>query len=122
MAETDNNKGFEYWKRVDGLNRLDSVKELAIQSGLDYVRIVNQRSDCRLPKCEDVLIMAQYLGVSMEYLLTGESEQMPALSPRVQALALKMEKLTDVQLDVIEAAIEASAKKDFLNTTGRNTI
>ena len=114
----------DFWKRVEIAQGGISLKDLCLSADLNYDSVRNRKSGLTysLPRLESALAIARALGVSMEYLLTGESSQEPALSPRVQALALKMEELTDVQLDVIEAAIEASMKKDFSNSTGRNTI
>ncbi len=67
--------GFTFWNLVDKNNPYGSAKALADIAGINYRHMVQQRADCRVPKCEDVLIIADALNLTMEYLLTGKKEK-----------------------------------------------
>ena len=62
----------DLWKRVDSL-RKEPLSVLCRRTGLSYARVKRNRTDCRIPSAEDLLIISQALGTSMEYLLTGEN-------------------------------------------------
>ncbi|MBO8442591.1 MAG: hypothetical protein IAC42_02365 [Spirochaetes bacterium] len=68
------NDGFAFWKLVDKLNPYRSITDFIKAAGLNYNNAKQQRSDCRIPKSEDLLKIASTLGVSIEYLLTGKEE------------------------------------------------
>ena len=69
--------GFDFWKEVDKLNKFSTTKELAEVGGLNYVRMRNQRSEGRIPGSVDLLLISKVLGVSSEYLLTGQGDSPP---------------------------------------------
>lgn len=73
--------GYDFWKDIDTNNIFKTVKELAEESGVNYIRIRNQRSDNRIPCAEDLYNLSKALHVTMEYLLTGEDCK---LSPEAQ--------------------------------------
>lgn len=66
--------GFEFWKLIDRLNPYKTVSELAEAAGINYHNIKQQRTDCRIPKAEDLFKLSRALNCSMEYLLTGKEE------------------------------------------------
>lgn len=70
-------KAYEFWKNFDKAIGKIAIKDFAVKNGFDYIRIINQRSDCRLPKLEDAYALASALGVSVEYLLTGQGDSPP---------------------------------------------
>lgn len=55
-----------------------SLSSICRATGIKYSRIKENRSDNRLPCAEDLYLLSEYLGCSMEYLLTGSTE---SLSP-----------------------------------------
>lgn len=63
--------GFRFWKRVDGLRGKRQLKEIAEIAEIDYTRIKNQRSDNRTPKLEDAYRLSRVLGCSVSFLITG---------------------------------------------------
>lgn len=69
------NTGFEFWKLVDRLNPYRTMSQLAEAAGLNYLNIKQQRTDCRIPKAEDLFKLANALHVSIETLLTGKEEK-----------------------------------------------
>lgn len=74
------NNGFGFWKTVDRLNPYKTMSQLAEAAGLNHTNIKQQRSDCRIPKAEDLYRIAVAIGVHMETLLTGTDEK-SGLSP-----------------------------------------
>jgi transcriptional regulator with XRE-family HTH domain len=67
----DQDLGFWFWKRVDGLRGKRQLKEIAEAAEIDYTRIKNQRSDNRTPKLEDAYRLSRVLGCSLSFLITG---------------------------------------------------
>lgn len=70
-----------FWQRIDSLNK-ETLKDLCEKSKVDYKRVMHNRTDCRIPKAEDLLYLAKSLGSSVEYLLTGENSN--TFSPEAQ--------------------------------------
>ena len=61
---------YMFWKRFDRLKR-EPLKDICSRHGIRYDRLLHNRSDCRLPKAEDLFALSNAVGVSVEYLLTG---------------------------------------------------
>lgn len=70
---------YEFWERVDDLKgKGDSLSQLAQVMGVKTQSIKNMRSECRYPKPASIKCLADYLGVSVSYLMTGkEPEKVP---------------------------------------------
>ena len=66
--------GFEFWKRVDGLLNGKPLTVMADSIGMNYATMKNQRSGNRYPKREDVSRIAEFLGTSVNFLMTGKEE------------------------------------------------
>ncbi len=62
-----------FWARIGYLlkARHETLTDLCKGCGITYSSVNNQRTRNNLPKVEQFYAMARYLGVSMEYLLTG---------------------------------------------------
>jgi transcriptional regulator with XRE-family HTH domain len=99
--------GFEFWKRVDELrarSRYTTMKDLAEDSGLDYVHVKNQRSDNRLPKIEDACKLSKALYTSVEFLVTGED---PATLPdHIRDIVNRLLIADDVDLALVRRALK----------------
>jgi transcriptional regulator with XRE-family HTH domain len=99
--------GFGFWKRVDELrarSRYTTMKDLADDSGLDYVRVKNQRSDNRLPKIEDACKLSRALFTSVEFLVTGED---PAKLPEhVRDIVNRLLIADDVDLALVRRVLK----------------
>ena len=67
---------FVFWTRIDSLLGKRSLVWLAKETGLNYGSMKNRRTLDRFPSVEDSYIIAKTLGTTVEYLLTGESEQL----------------------------------------------
>lgn len=94
--------GFEFWKRVDKIRPKKDLKVFAKENGLDYVRLTNQRSDCRIPKLEDAYKLSAALGCSIEYLINGEENH--KYNARITAIADALEADPD-KLDAVETLL-----------------
>jgi hypothetical protein len=69
--------GYRFWQRVDSVVGLDrTMKEVAVGAGLNYDLVKVQRSYNRIPKAQDACKLAKYLGVTTEWLVTGEGQKM----------------------------------------------
>ena len=91
-------KAYEFWKCFDKALGQKPIKDFALDHDLDYVRIVNQRSDCRLPKLEDACALADALGTTVEYLMTGEEPS--SRYARIQDIIDWLMAKSDAELDV----------------------
>ena len=94
--------GYSFWKRFDQLRPKEDLKTFAKRNNLDYVRLTNQRSDCRIPKLEDAYQLSVALGCSMESLITGQDERKP--NPRIEAIAQYLDEHPE-KLDAIEVLL-----------------
>lgn len=92
--------GFDFWREVDRLNKLETTKELAEVGGLNYVRMRNQRSEGRIPGSVDLLRISKVLGVSPEYLLTGQGEESSSRYARIQDIIDWLMAKSDAELEV----------------------
>lgn len=106
--------GFEFWKRVDELRYPSSLSEFSKKVGVPYQTLLNQRSECRYPKRDDISKIASALHTSIDYLMTGKkTEAEPSCpeaeavkeSPELQALVRAMTKDPKL-LQVVAAIIE----------------
>ena len=79
-------KAFRFWQRIDSLNKDGTLLNLCRRSGVDYNRVKHNRSDCRIPKADDLLLLSRGVGRSIEFLLTGEDHQGSALPPEARAV------------------------------------
>ena len=105
--------GYSFWKQVDSIRPKEDLKVFAKRNGLDYIRLVNQRSDCRIPKLEDAYLLSVALGCSLEYLITGKEEH--RYEARVKAVADVLESDSE-KLDAVEILLfgkKAGASSKF---------
>ena len=70
MKTFENN---EFWNRVDFLLKKQkrTLTDLCKECCINYNSVNGQRTRESLPKAEQIYAMSQYLGTSMEFLLTG---------------------------------------------------
>lgn len=68
-----NDKGYDFWKRIDAMRKTSSLSSICNATGIKYSRVKENRSDNRIPCVEDLYLLSNYLGCSIEYLLTGEA-------------------------------------------------
>lgn len=87
MSNTVNREelGFSFWQNVDKKRGALSLAEISRIKGLKYQRLKEQRSDNTLPRVDYAYAVADAIGTTCEFLLTG-IEYKPRLSPRIQAI------------------------------------
>ena len=89
-----------FWKRFDEL-KSDTLKEICRKNNIRYDRLLHNRSDCRFPKAEDLLLLAEAVGSSAEYLLTGRY----SYPERVKRIADALVNVSEEKLSSIESLI-----------------
>ena len=102
---------YNFWKRIDLLRKnsaINTLDQLAVVAEMKGQRIREQRSKQTLPKAINILAMAKAFGVSMEYLLIGESSnfQQKNYSKRIEAIADKLCNVSEMDLYLIERNVE----------------
>lgn len=65
-------RGYEFWKTVDKLRGDTGLIDFADNVGINYRTMLNQRSENRIPKKEQLIKIADNFGVSVGYLLGAE--------------------------------------------------
>ena len=100
--------GYLFWKNVDKILGQQKLIDAAEKAGINYRTIKNQRSDSRLPRLEDAFKIAQSLGTTVEYLMTGETEQDRCLIASDDDLAL-VERVLRIEPDCGEKSSTGGA-------------
>ena len=83
--------------------------ELARVCGLTPTAISYYLNDRSMPKSEELLRLSRALGVSMEYLLTGEPEALDSTAEKWKARALAAEQRIDQITASIRGILDQSA-------------
>lgn len=94
-----------FWNRLDFKRGKTTLKSLTESLGIEYETIRVQRTRHRFPKPEYMYLLAQSLDVSVDYLLTGKSEQKKSYSKRIEYIADKLSLISDQNLLLIENTI-----------------
>lgn len=85
------------------------IKTLVEKLGFAQSTIATWKSRNSAPKSDDLYRIAKYLGVSMEYLLTGEKES-GALPDDIQKTVSKLLMLTPAQRSPLNAVIASQVE------------
>ena len=83
-----------------------SQKELASEMELSEAALVNYKRD-RLPKAEELLRIARFFRVSVDWLLTGEDESQPKSADGWQQRAIAAE----AKVEMLKAGMQGLLKK-----------
>lgn len=81
-----------FWQRFDSLRGRETLKSICQKTGIKIASIKSERSTNRLPNLRDTYKLAKYLGCTIEYLLSGHSDE---------------ENYSQVEKDLIKAYREA---------------
>ena len=98
--------GNEFWQNLsDELDRrgLNNMK-LAEKAGLAYRTITTQRNRHTIPGAEQLYRMSVALGVTMEFLLTGQDTDI-ATPPRIMRIIEKCRSASDEDLALVERVL-----------------
>jgi transcriptional regulator with XRE-family HTH domain len=104
-------KGYDIVERIDSELRKLNKKRLAV---CEYANISTQSlTDWSrrgsIPAADTLLLVADYLGVSYRWLLTGEDDG--EFSPRVYSLAKKIESLEMPDFNEVENMVDFKLKR-----------
>lgn len=96
-----------FWKRIeDMIYGKSSFSMLAERADVNYRTLANQHSSRRIPEATTILKLSRALGVSIEYLLTGQYE-VHHLPQRIELIAQKLTRISESNLETIETMIMA---------------
>lgn len=73
---------YSFWQRVDQLRGDKTLKEIAEKFGLNYATIKDMRTKDRYPKLDVLIGLADCLGVSLDYLVTGDEQALSSPEAR----------------------------------------
>lgn len=77
-------------------------KELAARTGLSLKTIENYvKKDSSIPSADKAVLMAQALGVTVEYLVTGKESEKKETARHAVELISTLEQLDDYNYDII---------------------
>ena len=101
-----------FWNRLDFARGKKTIKALTESLGIEYETIRVQRTRHRFPKPEYMYLLAQSLDVTVDYLLTGKKEQKKSYPIRIEVIAVKLCKVSDQNLSLIENTINLMPEED----------
>ena len=117
------NEGF--WQRVDELRRLKdvSVRQMSEDVGIAEGSLQSTRIRNQMPKVMWLYKFAQYFGVNMEYLYTGERESWEdnvvfrkmASDQRFMDICARLMSASDVEIEMVMRLLDI--KKDTSHAT-----
>lgn len=105
----DESIGYRFWKNLDLCKKSRSLTEIAKELSLNYNNLLDQRTSNRLPRLEIAYSLAEALGVSVEYLLTGKERD--SFPPRIQTIAIRCLSASEEDLALIERVLRIEAEK-----------
>lgn len=77
-------RGYEFWKRVDKIKGNLSLNDIANSAGINYRTMLNQRSQNRIPKKEQLIKISNAFGVSIGFLLGTEEIDNINITPEME--------------------------------------
>ena len=81
---------------------LKTQKELASAIGISYNTLQSWITKDRLPDAGQALKIAKQLNTSVEYLVTGKTEEQKGVKQKLQNMIPKLNHLSDDNLDLID--------------------
>ncbi len=93
-----------FWQKVkEELEyNLITQKELAEKIGISYNTLQSWITKDRLPDAEQALKISRQLNTSVEYLVTGKTEEKNGISQKLQEMIPKLNHLSDENLELID--------------------
>ena len=111
------NRGFYFWKHVDVSRGNRALADIASEAQINYQSLRDQRTNNRLPKLEDAYALAKELGVTLEFLLTGEKEK-DAYPERIQRIIDKCMSAGETDLEIVERVLRIDSEGEKKSDTG----
>ena len=97
---------YQFWQRFDELRDGRDMQSLLEGTGIKYKTLLAMRCNQSIPKSVELYQLSRSLGVSMEYLLTGEVSARFCLSSRILAIAKACESATELDLMMVEKILD----------------
>lgn len=111
----DKNEIATYWKNVNTTVKTLGVsyKFLSEVTGIDYVQIKDWRTKKRMPNAKALVAISKFLGVSIEYLLSGEQKEddKEQLRPCYQYLVPYINNADETGIALVERALGVPKNK-----------
>lgn len=110
---------YDFWDRVKKNLNGRSLKDLSDLVHVKYQNLKDQRSDNRLPRVETLFEISKVLGVSVDFLLTGNefiNNQPPDPLIEKSKKNSKLHAIFVYYADMTDDRIEATYKSLFLDT------
>lgn len=111
------NRGFYFWKHVDTSRGNRALADIASEAKINYQSLRDQRTNNRLPKLEDAYALAKELGVTLEFLLTGEKKK-DAYPERIQRIIDKCMSAGETDLEIVERVLRIDSEGEKKSDTG----
>jgi hypothetical protein len=110
----DNYDPAQFWTRFQTLSSKDLP--IIIKTGIKQPTLSSWRVQKKYPRADDAVRIAETLGTTVEYLVTGTDKTLPLLSPAALEIALTADKLTaqglKTLLSVAKGLLTQFPKKD----------
>lgn len=78
---------------------------------------MHNRTDCRIPKADDLLALASGLNTTIEFLLTGEKKK-DAYPERIQRIIDKCMSAGETDLEIVERVLRIDSEGEKKSDTG----
>ena len=102
-------RAIDIWNRIDCLRNVP-LTDLCKSIGVPYTRVKRNRTDCRIPSCEDMLALADGLNTTVDYLLTGETKQ-KNYPERIEIIISHCLTANDEDLSLVERVLRINGEK-----------
>lgn len=108
----------DFWRRIGDSNPYHTLSGLALNAGVNYDYLRQQKSEKKIPNSIDLYRLSISTGKSMEFLLTGrkrESEAIPSLTPRIIRIVKSLASFaTDEDFLLVERILRIGNKEELL--------
>ena len=110
-------RAIDIWNRVDELRKEIPLTDICKKAGIPYARVKRNRTDCRIPSCEDLFAISSELGTTMEYLITGTNNN--TYPDRITIIANRcLHYATEEDLILIERILRIPSTSANINEKG----
>lgn len=115
--------GYAFWRNVDKLleDHKITYKELSLVTGIEYRAVTTQRNRHSIPKAEQLLIMAEFLKVSVDSLLRDDAKISPE-AQRIEKIKKACWLASEEDLLLVERILRIDGKNAFDNLAKPYTL
>ena len=108
-----------FWERFDNYiaKKGDNLTSFTEKTGIKYKTLSMQRMRHSLPNLEQALIMAKYLGISVNELMSGKTDS-TAYPKRIQRIIDKCMSAGETDLEIVERVLRIDSEGEKKSDTG----